>query len=93
MFRSASEQVLQEALFDSCACLIRRFAKQFSLFELLSIQDILSVNEEGSTDQKAFLSAYAKALVPAMLMDNRQDEIRETAALLGLFPFKCDTKT
>ena len=37
-------------------------------------------------DQKAFLLSYGGAIVPAMLKDNREEEIKEMAALLGLSP-------
>lgn len=38
-------------------------------------------------DQKAFLESYSRALVPAMLKENIQDEIKEMAALLGMLTF------
>ena len=38
-------------------------------------------------DQKAFLESYSRALVPAMLKENRQDDIKEMAALLGMLAF------
>ncbi len=58
-----------------------RFSKDLSLFELLNIQDLVSV--DNACDQKAFLMSYAKALMPAMLMGDRHDEIKEAAALIG----------
>ena len=42
--------------------------------------------EPGGSDngsQRAFLGGYARALIPAMLMDGRDGELREVAALMG----------
>lgn len=45
------------------------------------------MREGNVLDQKAFLESYSRALVPAMLKENIQDEIKEMAALLGMLTF------
>ena len=56
----------------------------YHLQQFLNIQQLIRVQDGDTTNQKAFLSSYSKALVPTMLMDNREEQLREMAALLGM---------
>ncbi|BDA48015.1 Serine-protein kinase ATM [Coccomyxa sp. Obi] len=60
------------------------FGHKYHLQQLLNIQELIRVQEGNTLNQKALLSSYSRALVPAMLMDNREEELREMAALLAV---------
>ena len=62
-----------------------RYSSGYKLEQLLAVQKLVSVLEEGRGDgsQKAFLGGYAKALIPAMLMNQSVEDVRMLAALMG----------
>ena len=64
-----------------------RFGNKYHLQQYLNIQQLIRVQEGDSLNQKALLSSYSRALVPAMLVDNREEELREMAALLSMSLF------
>lgn len=57
------------------------------------MQKVVTVLEPGAAgaSQKDFLAGYAKALIPALLLDRRDDELAELAALLGEMPVLATT--
>lgn len=68
-----------------------RFRAGYNLQQLVRVQQLVTVLEPGADDngsQAAFLGATARALVPAMLLERRDEELRELAALMGARPQK-----
>ena len=78
---------------NTAACMCDRFRAGYNLQQLMRVQQLVTALEPGSADgggsQAAFLGAAARALVPAMLLERRNEELRELAALMGAPLFPC----